>query len=119
MREPDVLTVEETLRRLKAHLKPENTLAVRLETLGVPIGPTPSVPIIGFHHGIDWDNGKLFFQTHKPLCLVGEDFRKEQEIARSASKLLGWVYYVANGILDDHAKITEIRRLLKEPRDRS
>ena len=69
----------------------EDLLAVSVETGKSTLGPRPVSPVTAVHPGFDWDAGKVFVVTEKPLGVVGPELDALKKQYRQALEALGWI----------------------------
>lgn len=66
---------------------------------------TRSVEIVSAHRGFDWDNGKFFLNTEKPLFAFDEN--KSSKI-RVLEQKLGWCEYEKRALKREITKLKSI-----------
>ena len=106
------ITVAELKRMLDARVinpRDDEELVIRRHLLSVSIGGTPCVPIVGLHHGFDWDAGKMFLEPAIPMTAAGPDFDAERKSHRDLSERLGWIMNILNSKSPDAEKLKAIR----------
>jgi hypothetical protein len=89
-------------------------LVVPRETLVSGWGGKPTVNVTGISPGGDWNSGKVFVYTEYPMAVAGEEFEKERAEARAVNEKLGWIWYVAAGIMSPEDKVKAILKVLKD-----
>lgn len=106
------ITTAELHRMLQARVvnaRDDEELVIRRHTLGVNIGGTPCIPIVGLHHGFDWDAGKMFLEPAIPMTAAGPDFETERQSWRDMSETIGWIRNILASKSPDAEKLKAIK----------
>ncbi|EDY2029981.1 hypothetical protein GTB64_004423 [Salmonella enterica] len=91
MREP--LTVDQLVKGLtrvsESRAREITRIAVPVECIHATLGPRPTVQIVDFSNGFDWDRGTLFLHPSQPLTALTPDELAEVKKCRAEGQ--SWV----------------------------
>lgn len=104
------MTVAELARAVALERDTTRTVGVRYDPGHAVVGGAPLVPIVSAIGGFDWDRGSFILTPQRALGIVGADFEKVKQGARTTSETLAYILMALKSRgLDDTGKVSAIR----------
>lgn len=110
------LTVEQALHIMQriAAMRADSHLVVPFEPGHATVGGAPCVRVTQITSGFDWNAGKVFLATEKPLGICGADLARHRVRTDAAYEAITWIKMTLNDKrTNDDFKVREISRCVE------